>query len=276
MATRRSRRSITTLAILLLVSITLIALDGQGSSSVTAGIRGVGSTILSPVVSVVNVVTRPVGNLFAGAINYGSVNAENARLRATIGRLEQAATSKSYNRQQLAQLLALQHLSYLSSLPTVTAQTTLIDVSNFAATIEINKGTHEGIAVGMPVVGAGGLVGKVESTTGTSSTVRLVTDGRTRIGAALEGSGTLGIIRGQAGDRPLSVDYVAPNTDVSVGSTFFTNGLQGAQFPPGIPIGRITSATTPLNSTQMAISLKPSADLGRLSFVDVVLWEPAL
>jgi len=273
-ATRRTRRAATTLAILILASITLLALDGQGSGSVTSSLRSLGSTILSPVVSVVNLVTRPIGNFFAGAINYGSVSEENARLRATVGRLEAAGATRPFDRQQLVDLLALQHLPYLSSLPTVTSQTTAVDVSNFAATIQINKGSSEGISVGMPVVGSGGLVGQVVTTTASSSSVRLITDGRTRIGVVMGGSSTLGVVSGQAAGRPLEVDFVSPNTVIPAGRMFFTNGLQGAQFPSGIPVGRVLSATTPVNSTQMAISLRPAANLSHLGFVDVVLWEP--
>ena len=58
-------------------------------------------------------------------------------------------------------LTALNNLPYLGSLPRVVAQTTAVDVSNFAATITIDHGRSSGVTVGMPVVGAGGLVGQV-------------------------------------------------------------------------------------------------------------------
>ncbi len=275
MATRRTRRSLTTFVVLLVISIGLLAFDGQASSSVSSGIKSVGSTILSPVVGVVDAITRPIGNFFAGAINYGSVEAENARLRALVGQLEIQDGTAAANRRQLAELMALKDLPFLGSLTSVTCATTSINVSNFAATIQIDKGSSSGIATGMPVVGSGGLVGQVVDTTAGSATVRLVTDGQTRVGVVFGSSTILGIANGVTATSPMSASYVAPNSHVIKGERLFTNGLQGAQYPPGIPVGTVISATTPINAPQMDISVRPAADLAHLGFVNVVLWEPS-
>lgn len=275
MATRRTRRSITTFVALTLISIILIAFSGQASSGVIGAVKSVGSAVVSPVVGIVDAVTRPIGNLFAGAINYGAVSAENGRLRATIGRLEQQRRSTAFQAQQLKELSTLQDVPFLGSLKTVTAATTSIDASNFAATITVNKGTDDGVAIGMPVVGGGGLVGQVIDTTGRSSIIRLVTDGASHVGGVFGRSSTYGVVNGAAAGRLLSVDYVAPHTKVRVGQTVYTNGLNGAEYPAGIPVGTVRTASTPVNSIQMAISLAPAADLDHLAFVDIVIWVPA-
>ena len=275
MATRRTRRSITTFVALALISIILIAFSGQASSGVIGTVKSVGSAIVSPVVSVVDAVTRPIGNLFAGAINYGAVSAENGRLRATIGRLEQQRTSTAFQVQQLKELSALQDIPFLGSLKTVTAATTSISTSNFASTITVNKGTNDGVAIGMPVVGGGGLVGQIIDTSSTSSTIRLVTDGASHVGGVFGRSSTYGVVNGVASGRTLSVDFVAPHTKIRVGQTVYTNGLNGAEYPAGIPLGTVRSASTPVNSIQMAIQLAPAADLDHLAFVDIVIWVPA-
>ena len=275
MATRRTRRSITTFVALILISIILIAFSGQASSGVVGAVKSLGSAIVSPVVSVVDAVTRPIGNLFAGAINYGAVSAENGRLRATIGRLEQQRTSSSFQAQQLKELSALQDVPFLGSLKTVTAATTAIDISNFASTITVNKGTDDGVAVGMPVVGGGGLVGQVMDASARSSTIRLITDGASHVGGVFGRSSTYGVVNGAASGRLLNVDFVAPRTKIRVGQTVYTNGLNGAEYPAGIPVGTVRTASTPVNSIQMAIDLVPSADLDHLAFVDIVIWVPA-
>lgn len=274
MATRRTRRSLTTFAILAIISIALVAFSGQASNSLVSGIRLVGSTIVSPVVAVVDAVARPIGNLFAGALNSSSVTEENARLRADIGRLEMSRASASFEQRQLREVAALQDVPYLSSLSTVTAATTAISRSNFAATIQINRGASSGVAVGMPVVGNGGLVGQVTAVFHQSATVRLITDGQTRVGAVFGQTSNYGVVAGAGATRPLSVNYVPPHTDIHLGQDVFTNGLDGAQFPAGIPIGRVVSAVTPPNALSMDIDLSPAADMAHLDFVDVVLWEP--
>ena len=275
MATRRTRRSITTFVALALISIILIAFSGQASSGVIGTVKSVGSAIVSPVVSVVDAITKPIGNLFAGAINYGAVSAENGRLRATIGRLEQQRTSTAFQVQQLKELSALQDIPFLGSLKTVTAATTSISPSNFASTITVNKGTDDGVAIGMPVVGGGGLVGQIIDTSGTTSTIRLVTDGASHVGGVFGRSSTYGVVNGVATGRLLNVDFVAPHTKIRIGQTVYTNGLNGAEYPAGIPLGTVRSASTPVNSIQMAIQLAPSADLDHLAFVDIVIWVPA-
>jgi len=274
-ATRRTRRTITTFVALSLISIILIAFSGQASSGVIGAVKSLGSAVVSPVVSLVDAVTRPIGNLFAGAINYGAVTAENGRLRATIGRLEQQRTATSFQVQQLKELSALQDVPFLGSLKTVTAAATSIDTSNFASTLVVNKGTDDGVAVGMPVVGGGGLVGQVVTVSSRSSTIRLVTDGASHVGGVFGRSATYGVVNGAASGRPLDVDFVAPHTKIRIGQTVFTNGLNGAEYPAGIPIGTVRSASTPVNSIQMSIQLAPSADLDHLAFVDIVIWVPS-
>ena len=89
MATRRSRRSLTTFAVLVLSAITLIALSLGTSAGITSSLRSVGSTVLSPLVDVVNAATRPIGNFFSGALNYGAVTSENQKLQAQVNTLQQ-------------------------------------------------------------------------------------------------------------------------------------------------------------------------------------------
>ena len=275
MANRRTRRTITTFVALAFISLILIAFSGPASSGVVGVVKSVGSAVVSPVVSLVDAVTRPIGNLFAGAINYGAVTAENGRLRATIGRLEQQRRSSSYQVQQLKELSTLQNVPFLGSLKTVTAAATSIDTSNFASTITVNKGTSDGVAIGMPVVGGGGLVGQVIDAASRSALIRLVTDGATHVGGVFGRSSTYGVVNGVATGRPLSVDFVAPHTALRIGQTVFTNGLNGAEYPAGIPIGTVRSASTPVNSIQMSIGLAPAADLEHLAFVDIVIWVPS-
>ena len=54
--------------------------------------------------------------------------------------------------------------------------------SNFTATITLDKGRADGVDVGYPVVGAGGLVGQVIQSFHHTSVVRLVTDGQSKVG----------------------------------------------------------------------------------------------
>ena len=54
-----------------------------------------------------------------------------------------------------------------------------------------------------------------------------------------------------------------------------TSGLQGAIYPPGIPVARVVSSRSGIASSQETVTLQPLADLQHLRYVSVVLWGPA-
>jgi rod shape-determining protein MreC len=277
---RRARRTLTTVVVLVLVSFTIITVDLTGRTHhLTAGIKTVASDVFSPLRNGVNDLLRPVGHFFAGAVHYGSLQSENQRLQATIGRLRAAEAERPFEQQQLREVLALQHLAFLGSQPTVTAQTTAIDVSNFDADITIGKGRNEGVGFGMPVVGAGGLVGQVVQANHRSAVVQLVTDGQSKVGVMVGAAGAGGtdataLAQGQGAGNPLVAVFVAATTTLHKGDMLFTDGLQGGAFPAGIPVGRVTSLKTTAGGTEITAEVSPAADLSALAYVDVVQWVP--
>ncbi len=275
---RRSRRTLTTLVILVLVSVTVISLDESGRAhSLTSGMKSVASDVFTPVRDGVNDILRPIGDFFAGAVNYGSVVNENQKLQHELGQLrQQAADSPEQARQlrELERLLATAHLPSLAQLPTVTAQTTATNPSNFAATITIDKGRSQGVTLGDPVVGAGGLVGQVVQANHTSATVRLITDGQSHIGV-LFGAAQTATVAGQGSDDPMSADFIDPGVSVRLGQRMTTNGLAGAQYPPGIPVAYVTSVRTVPGAAQQTVLCQPIANLDDLAYVDVVQWSPS-
>jgi len=182
---RRSSKAAVTVGALILASITIITVNARGGTGAIGGVRGLVGEITSPVFSAVDAVVSPVGNLLAGTINYGRVQRENEQLRAALARLETQAALNSTAAQQLAQLMALEHLPYLGSLPLVTAQTIDVNRSNFEATITLNKGRSSGILVGMPVVSSAGLVGAVVAVSNATATVRLITDSSSSVSVEL-------------------------------------------------------------------------------------------
>ena len=146
--------------------------------------------------------------------------------------------------------------------------------SNFQLTIEIDRGIPDGLKKGMPVVTGAGLVGKVVAVSRERATVLLLTDPSFNVGIRLSGSGDVGVARGNGNHQPMPVDLVDIATKVTGHEVVVTSGLQGSVFPPGLPVGRVRSATVPPGSLQHQISIDPVVDLARLDYVKVLLWEP--
>ena len=273
---KRSRRTLTTLVVLVLLSVTIITLSETGRASVLAsGVKTVANDIYSPLRSGVNGVLDPIGRFFAGAVNYGSLAAENQRLRAQVSALEaQRATTATARREftVLQRLLALDRLPALSSITAVVAQVTALTTSDFAATVTIGKGRSDGVTLGDPVVAAGGLAGQVVFAYHHAATVRLLTDGQSKIGVTF-GHGEEATLVGVGAGKPLQVDYVPTTTPVSVGELLVTSGLQGAAFPAGIPVARVTAVHTVVGAADKEITAQPIADLDSLSFLEVLQWS---
>ena len=163
------------LILLVLTSIILITLDLQNSSAIS-GLRSVFGVVFRPIESTTRVITRPVSNVWNGIINYNNVLDDNDRLREKIAQQEGATIAAAASVRLSQELLALNGLPTLAGINAVTAQVIGDSPSNFSQTIEINQGSESGIRVGMPVLNAAGLVGKITKVSTDRSVVMLITD----------------------------------------------------------------------------------------------------
>lgn len=273
---RRSRRPRTTLLILLLASITIITLDARGGfGRITSGVRSVAADTFAPIRSGVNDIIEPMGSFLAGSVHYGAVRQQNQKLQQQIRQLQQQRAQSVQTEQSLQQLSAVLHLPYVGNLQTVPAEVIDYKSSNFAATIDISVGRDDGVQYNMPVVAAGGLVGRVVQANHHTATVRLISDGASLVDVLYGTPGAYAAVTGEGSGKPLSADLIPINTPLTVGELFVTSGLNGAIFPANIPVARVTSSKTGVSATEESVTLQPLADLTNLRYVSVVLWDPA-
>ena len=163
------------MALLVLTSIILVTLDLQGSAA-TKSLRSIFGTVFRPVESVARVVTRPATNAWYGITHYNDVTAENELLREKIAQQEGAAVAAAASVRLSQELLALNGLPTLAGINSVSAQVIGDSPSNFVQSVEIDQGTESGIKVGMPVLNAAGLVGKITQVFANRAVVMLITD----------------------------------------------------------------------------------------------------
>jgi rod shape-determining protein MreC len=273
---RRSRRPRTTLLLLVLASVTIITLDARGGfHRITSGVKSVAADVFSPVRRGIDDVVEPVGSFLAGSVHYGAVRQQNQKLQAEIDQLRSQQASEQDNAQALQQLSALFNLPFVGNLQTLPAEVTNYGTSNFAATIDISVGRGQGAELGMPVVGAGGLVGQIVQSNHSTSTVRLITDGQSVVGVRYGPSpGSLAVLTGQGAGQPLDASLVPSNTPLTGGEIFTTSGLQGAIYPSGIPVAQVVRSANGVTASQESVTLEPLADLTHLRYVSVLLWGP--
>jgi rod shape-determining protein MreC len=264
-----------TVVVLVVLSLSIISLDLNGRThGITSGVKSVANSVFSPLRGAVNDVLNPIGDFFAGAVHYGALQSENQKLQATVGRLRQEQLQQGFEKNQLRNVMALQNLPFLDGLSTVTAQTQEIYTSNFTMTITIDKGRADGVDVDMPVVGAGGLVGQVIQSFHHTAVVQLITDGQSKVGVTFGTQELTGTIDGQGPVSPMTADLINPHTALTKGEPMYTSSLDGAAFPPGIPVARVKSFHTGAGASQESVTVTPIANLNQLAYVDVVVWEP--
>ena len=265
------RRSRSTLTLLVLASLSAIFLDAREPGVVDA-VRDGAVDALAPVRSVTAGAVEPVGDLLAGIAGYDDLEQENERLRHRVDELEGAREARTSERRSLKEALALLEVPWVGDVPAVGARVVGAPVSNLEQTVELDKGSGDGLAEGMPVVAADGLVGRVVEVSSRRSRVRLVTDPGSAVGVRLVGSGDPGSAEGEGPGRDLSVLFVEPGTEVGRDELVVTSGLEGAAFPADIPVGHVVEATTRPGELSQDVTLRPAADLSRLELVRVLQW----
>jgi rod shape-determining protein MreC len=270
-ASDRTRRRTWTIGATVSVILVVLYLSG----GVVSGLRSAANLITSPFSWSVNEIARPIGHMFAGAINYSDVVAQNQKLRYELGKAELKANETWAENRQLTQLSTQLDVPFVGSLPTVAAQVTALSPTNFTATVDISKGRDSGVMVGMPIVADGGLVGTVIQTTPHGATVRLITDVDSLIGVTFGSGKTTLVVQGQGVNSGLGATSVPLTSSVRSGTVLSTNGLAGGLYPAGLPVATVSKVTLTPGAATYNLLLHPLADLRSLEYLDVVLWEPS-
>ena len=156
-------------------------------------------------------------------------------------------------------------------------------ISNWWHSIDVDKGSADGIELGMPVLTPDGLVGKTILLGEHSATVLLITDENCKVAATVTGSrevGKQGIVHVEVrGERSASnlqprmiLNFVSKAAALEPGQEIETSGA-GQVYPPGIKIGRILEFK-PRELHGEAL-LEPFANLATLSDVFIVAGAKA-
>jgi rod shape-determining protein MreC len=147
------------------------------------------------------------------------------------------------------------------------------DPTNLAGYLIIDRGSEEGVALGMPVLTHRGLVGRVTETAPHSSKVLLITDPSSSVNALIQDSRATGVVQGNL-RQGLLMRYIQQTEEIRTGDLVLTSGL-GGNFPTRLIIGQVTEVRkTDVELFQEAV-VRPSADFGALEMVMVLTsFEP--
>ena len=276
----RSGRSRYRLVLLVLTAVTLLTLDFRGYGPLDTAQSRV-RDVLEPVVSAVDVVLGPVAEVWTVMFSYNDIREENDRLRSEVDRLSSADIRAAARQDALDRLLAATGVTYVDGVEQITASVLRDSVGNFDDDIvSIDAGHRDGVAPGMAVVTAAGLVGRVETVDTALSTVTMISDPNLVVGVRLLDTGDVGLGHGMAGEQTKFVVDTGlrwPETgDLSelpgIGSSVVT--AAGSRYPANIPVGRVASVEPAEAGLVQLVTVDLAADVDEIGYVTVVLQTP--
>jgi rod shape-determining protein MreC len=129
--------------------------------------------------------------------------------------------------------------NYIVEADTVFASVLSDKESPFLKSIIINKGSKQGINLGMIAMDGEYLTGKVVEVNYLSSRILLLSDLNSKIPVVVEPNGLLSILSGTGGDYGV-IQYSKKYEDIQSQSIIYTSGTSNL-FKAGIPIGQINN-----------------------------------
>jgi len=264
---QRYRELLLVVALLLLPAGTYIANAKQGRD--LSSLDKLCLAVSAPISRAVDHVTTGVLGLWAEYVDLRGVRAENAELRESIAELRSqlsARTEAELENQRLHELLTFTRASRGRAVAAP-----VIGVSpTHRRVVTIAIGKDDGIAAGMAVVTADGVVGKVVATYGGTAEVQLLIDGGSAVAARVQRSRARVTARGLGQESSLQLANALRTDDIETGDILVTSGTDRV-FPKGLVIGRIGSIQREAYGMYLQGEILPAVEVRGLEEVLVLV-----
>ena len=259
--------SLTVALILVTASVTMAILG------ITAPLKNAVATVLSPLQWCADRIGRAADGFISYFTEFQELQEENEQLRRELAeaqdQLHRAALAEEENA-FLREFLSLPDME--SELSLMDAQIIARASGNAETLYTLNRGSMQGIEIGMPVITAEGLVGSVSEVGLNWCRVTSILAINATAGAYDERSGALGMAEGTYELRELGLcrlAYLEEGADIAIGDRVITSGY-GSVYPQGLVIGTVCEIRSDTYSrTQIAI-VEPAVDFTSLTRVMIV------
>jgi rod shape-determining protein MreC len=219
----------------------MVVLAVLSQQSWAAGFRGTAKSALAPLeaqmmslASAVEHATAIFGDVASLRTENQRLNSENQDLKRQLAEMNAAA----YDNKELRLALDFQR-SFGHT--TVTAQVVGRGPDAFSRTLQIDRGSDDGVRAGMIVVSGAGLVGRVREAGPRGAIVQTLADPQSRANVFLSGSGLQGTVIGGASALQLQLEHRIGSV-ASKGEWAITSGVGGG-YPRGLVVGDVTAVT---------------------------------
>lgn len=254
------------------VVLSLVCILVDGRLRALDGLRSALVSFTTPLVQVLSLPGEILGEGEGYFTSKHRLSEENRRLLEENQLLQLKAARLDEMSQENERLRLIVNAVPRTASNTVTAEVIGRVSDPFTKRLQINLGEKDGIAVGMPVVGAFGALGQITRTVAHLSEVTLLTDHRQQIAVVNERTGAHAIAAG-TGDSSLNILFVGPKADIRKGDRLTTSGLDGL-FPRNLLVGIVTTIAYQPGENYQRVEASPAAQLDNIQFATVVLVDP--
>lgn len=227
--------------------------------------------MLAPLQNGASVVSGNIRNWGAYLQGVDNIRAENDELRKEISELRLQLVDLAEYQQENERLRDLLNMAenVESQFEYVTTTVVNRSQSSWYKTLVISGGEDAGFAVGMPVVSAQGLVGRIINTSENTAEVLLITDREGAISAMVQNTRTVGVVEGDGETSELSMIRVPYDAEIENYQQIITSGYGGV-YPKGLLVGYINSITLQSDGLMLDIDVRSYVDFNRLEEVMVL------
>ena len=156
-----------------------------------------------------------------------------------------------------------------TELPMITARVIGKEGASIFKTIVVNKGTKDGIKIGLPVLSVEGVVGRVVETSWNISRILLVIDFNSNADVLVQSSRAHGVLQG-GGSAGCILKYIERSEEIKIGDLVLTSGLGGV-FPKGLLLGTVVGVNRKDPGLFQKIDILPAVNFSRLEEVSIAL-----
>ncbi len=218
------------------LSLALLVLDAR--FRYTEGLRGVLSLAVYPLQTLATL-PAALGERIAGYFaSQSQLREENTDLRARLLGVSQAAQRFEAAQAETAQLRRLIGAAERAPLKATPAEILYNGRDPYSRKVVIDKGSHNGVIAGSPVVDQHGVVGQVTRAHALLSEVTLLTDKEQAIPVQVVRNGLRAVAFGAGSSGMLELRFMAANAEIQNGDKLVTSGIDGT-YPPGLPVATV-------------------------------------
>ena len=264
-------RHLLVVLVIICIGLVLVTLT---TSFVAEPVRSVTGYLVAPFQNGVNDAGKWLTNQLSGFQDVRELSRENEELKKEISELTLKNNELLQNQTELARLEELYALDKkYSEYNKIAAEVISKDPGNWYSTFVVNRGTNDGVAVDMNVMGQGGLIGIVTEVGASWAQVRAIIDDESNISGMAQGTSEPCVVSGSLlGMNNGKIDFKGLRDDdnlVTEGASIVTSNISD-RYLTGLLIGYVSDIYLDSNNLTKSGTIIPAADFRSLREVLII------